>query len=234
MTRKHYANNVAGVIHWKVFFNFQSLRNKIPQFQALLEIEKPDIVAGRETWLNHTILTSELMPPTYQVFRLDRQTCTTGGGVLLAIHSDLISREELHLETNGEMIWANVYIKSYPTLYLGAFYRPYHGISLLDKQCLNELNLSISRLPNNCHIILAGDFNLPNVDWSKKFINPQCRYSTLSNQLINITLDYNLHQVVTSPTRENNILDLVLTNVPFLVQNASILPSLSDHYMVSV
>ena len=43
--------------------NFQSLRNKIPQFQALLEIEKPDIVVGTETLLNHTILTSELMPP---------------------------------------------------------------------------------------------------------------------------------------------------------------------------
>ena len=43
---------------------FQSLRNTIAQFQALLEIEKPDIVVGTETWLNHTILTSELMPPT--------------------------------------------------------------------------------------------------------------------------------------------------------------------------
>ena len=187
----------------KIFnFNFQSLRNTIAQFQTLLEIEKPDIVVGTETWLNHTILTSELMPPTYQVFRRDRQTCTTGGGVLLAIHSNLVERKEVHLETNGEMIWAGVYIKSYHTLFLGAFYRPHHGISLLDKQCLNELDLSISRLPNNCHIILAGDFNLPDVDWSKKFVNHQCRYSTLSNQLINITLDYNLHQVVTSPTRK--------------------------------
>ena len=140
-----------------------------------------DIVTGTETWLNHTILTSEFMPPTYQVFRSDRQTCTTGGGVLLAINSNLVSREELHLETNGEMICASVSIKSYPTLYLGAFYRPHHGISLLDKQCLNELDLSISRIPNNCHIILAGDFNLPDVDWSKKFVCPQCRYSALSN-----------------------------------------------------
>ena len=40
--------------------------------------------------------------------------------------------------------------------------------------------------------------------------------------------------MVTSPTRENNILDLVFINVPFLVQNASILPGLSDHDMVSV
>ena len=49
--------------------NLQSLRTKIPQFQTLLKFEKPDIMVGTETWLNHTILTSELMPPTYQVFR---------------------------------------------------------------------------------------------------------------------------------------------------------------------
>ena len=118
------------------------------------------------------------MPPTYQVCRRDRQTSTTGGGVLLAIHSNLVAREELQLETNCEMIWASVYFKSYSTLHLGAFCRPHHGISLLDKQCLNELDLSISRPPNNCHIILAGDFNLKDVDWSKKFVNPQYRYST--------------------------------------------------------
>ena len=182
-----------------------------------------------ETSLNHTILTSEL---TYQVFRRSRQTSTTGDGVLLAIHSNLVAREELHLKTNGEMIWASVYIKSYPTLYLRAFHRPHHDISLLDKQCLNELYLSIARLPNNCHITLAGDFILPDVEWSKKFVNPQCRYSILSNQLINITLDYNL--VAANPTMENNILDLVFTNVPFLVQNARILPGLSDHDMISV
>ena len=40
--------------------------------------------------------------------------------------------------------------------------------------------------------------------------------------------------MVTSPTRENNILDLVFTNASFLVQNASILPGLSDHDTVSV
>ena len=121
------------------------------------------------------------MPPTYQVFCRDRQTSTTSGGVLLAIHSNPVAREEPHLETNGEIIWASAYIKSYPTLHLGAFYRPHHGISLLDKQCLNEFDPSISRLTNNCHIILAGDFNLTDVDWLMKFVHSQGHYLILSN-----------------------------------------------------
>ena len=81
--------------------NFQSLRIKIPQYQALLEIEKHDIVVGSETWLDQSILASEIMPTTYQMFRRDRQMRTNSGGVLLAIHSNLITRKELHLETNG-------------------------------------------------------------------------------------------------------------------------------------
>ena len=104
------------------------------------------------------------MPPTYQVFRRDRQISTTGGGVLLAIHSNLIAREELHLEKNGEIIQASVHIKGYPTLYIRAFHRPHLGISTLDKQCLNEPDLAMSILPKNCHIILASYFNLPDVD----------------------------------------------------------------------
>ena len=102
------------------------------------------------------------------------------------------------------------------------------------RQCLNVHDLSIYRLPKKCHIILAGYLNLPDVDWSKKFINPLCRYFAVSNKLINIIQDYNLHQVVTSPTRENNILDLVFINVPFLVQNVSILSGLADHDIISV
>ena len=37
-----------------------------------------------------------------------------------------------------------VHIKGSHTLCLGAFYRPHVDISLSDKQCLNELDLSIS------------------------------------------------------------------------------------------
>ena len=64
------------------------------------------------------------------------------------------------------MIRPSVYIKSYPTISTTTtstsstttpeHYWPHHGISLLVKQCLNELDRSISRLPNNCHIILTG------------------------------------------------------------------------------
>ena len=43
-----------------------------------------------------------------------------------------------------------------------------------------------------------------------------------------------INTLLNEMTSESNILDLVFTNAQFLVQNASILPGLSDHDIVSV
>ena len=110
------------------------------------------------------------MPPTYQVFCRDRQTSTTGSGVLLAIHSRLVQIGELHLEANGEMICPSNHTKGYPISNHGAACRPNPGISLTEKQCWNELDLSISKLQKNCHNILVIDFNLLDVHLSKKLV----------------------------------------------------------------
>ena len=47
-------------------------------------------------------------------------------------------------------------------------------------------------------------------------------------------LNFNLQQMVTMPTRQDNTLDIFLTNTPSLVQNTETLPSLgtSDHDIV--
>ena len=81
--------------------NFQSIRNKIPLFHALLEKEQLEVIAGTETWLDDTVFSSEILPPSYQVFRRDRKT-SIGGGVLLAIKHDLIAKEETNLVANCE------------------------------------------------------------------------------------------------------------------------------------
>ena len=52
--------------------------------------------------------------------------------------------------------------------------------------------------------------------------------------MLDISQDNCLQQTVTQNTRENNILDLVFTNSPSLVQKTSILPDISDHDIVLV
>ena len=49
--------------------NFQSIRNKIPAFQTLVEKEKPDVIFGTETWLDESMFCNEILPSNYQFFR---------------------------------------------------------------------------------------------------------------------------------------------------------------------
>ena len=44
--------------------------------------------------------------------------------------------------------------------------------------------------------------------------------------------DYSLVQIVTEPTRHDNVLDLILTSNPTLVSKVECLPGLSDHDIV--
>lgn len=61
--------------------NCQSLVNKKAEFQALLDLHKPDIVVGTESWLTKDHYDSEFFPQSlgFTPFREDRVTDTIGG-----------------------------------------------------------------------------------------------------------------------------------------------------------
>ena len=99
---------------------------------------------------------------------------------------------------------------------------------------LDQLHLSLSRFANNCGkvIMLAGYFNLPDIDWTIPTIKKQCITSAIHNQLLNTLADHSLTQLNQTATRENNILDLVTTNSPNLVNRIEIIPGISDHHAI--
>ena len=210
------------------------MNNTIPQFQALIETEDPSIIVGTESWLPNSTYSSEFLPAHYQIFRKDKVTDTTGGCVFLAIITDLIAREEPDLHSDCESIWASIHVKGNPALYVGSFYRKHVNKTDADKSYISELESAISKIPNNSQILLAGDFNIPDVDWDKVCFKPGGRYPAVSKQIIDFTQDQNLHQTVFKPTRGDPILDLVFTNVPSLVQNVDVIPGVSDHDIVMV
>ena len=49
---------------------------------------------------------------------------------------------------------------------------------------------------------------------------------------VSIIDNNSLTQMVSEPTRENNILDLFLTNSPTLVDSVSVVPGIADHSAV--
>ena len=115
-------------------------------------------------------------------------------------------------------------------MYLGSFYNPRYN----NAKVLPGLEASMSRLPPDGYKILAGDFNLPDVDWessSVKLFNTRV-YGGSGDQctfLLNIATTHSLQQLVNFPTRQQNTLDLFFTTNPILVDNVTAIPGISNH-----
>ncbi|VDI40583.1 Hypothetical predicted protein [Mytilus galloprovincialis] len=63
--------------------NFQSMKNKKPEIEQIIESCEPDIIYGTETWLSNTISPYEYISPSkYTVYNKNRKDGY--GGVLLA------------------------------------------------------------------------------------------------------------------------------------------------------
>ena len=85
-----------------VTFNARSLKNKLTELQYLLYnvFDTVDVICITETWLSSSITNSMIDPLSqFNIYRRDRITKTTGGGVCILIHKKLnvvevqISRE---------------------------------------------------------------------------------------------------------------------------------------------
>ena len=59
---------------------------------------------------------------------------------------------------------------------------------------LNKLSESITMVNNGKpkHIILAGDFNCPDIDWSNMTINPKAPEKEVQQKLIDVSTEFNL------------------------------------------
>ena len=115
---------------------------------------------------------------------------------------------------------------------IGTYYRPPNR----DPDPLQQLDISLNKisspsgLPN---IVLTGDFNLPSVNWGDYSTQPNPQYGQEVNQeLLEIAKEHSLEQCNKSPTRGKNILDLVFTTSPQLVETMDIDDGMSDHNIV--
>ena len=64
-------------------------------------------------------------------------------------------------------------------------------------------------------------------------IRQDCSCSPVYDSFVEILDGFNLVQIVTEPTRHDNVLDLILTSNPILVSKVDCIPGLSDHDIVS-
>ena len=205
--------------------NFQGIVGKVPQLTNVIQSTKPDVIIGTETWIDSSVKTVELFPPQYTVYRKDRNR--NGGGVLIAISNSLSSNEVPELSIDGcELIWAKIKMKGRKHLLVGSYYRPHTK----DEASLDKFATACQRaIATHNMTIIGGDLNFPAFDWNNKTLKTRKNHPGLHYKFLDLIHELGLTQMVTSPTRKDNTLDLYLTNYPSLVPRVETAPGLSDH-----
>ena len=160
-------------------------------------------------------------------FRTDSGLHLMGGGVFSLVKDTIIATERKQLKTDCEIIWVKLDIIAAKSLYIAAHYR----LKESDAHSLEELNRSLEKVSmRKGNICVLGNFNFPKFSWDSKHvltIKPGCRYPSIYNSFISCLDDYSLVQMVSKPTRGDNVLDLFLTSNHTLVNK--ILSGISDH-----
>ena len=75
--------------------------------------------------------------------RCDRSTGNAGGGVIVAVNSDVISTREESLESaTSEMIWVKINVRGCKTLFVGGCYR----VKINDEAAPEDLDSALMKI----------------------------------------------------------------------------------------
>ena len=190
----------------------------------------PQLFCAVETWLNKDIPDGLFCPNDYSVVRFDR--LTRGGGVALFLHKSL--NYNVVTVPNDfadiELVCVDILCTDQPCRVIAYYRQPGFGVDAVDYvfksiQCFQKL------CATSKHVVILGDFNLPDLDWNF-YHGPDNIIYNLFCKFINT---YGLSQFVQEPTRNNNILDLVLCSLTnFILEiNVSAPIGNSDHNVIN-
>ena len=161
-------------------------------------------------------------------------------GVAIFIKENIGANAISLLETSSvENLWLNIKIQGNDNLLLGCIYRSPSGNSAAQRESTEQvcelLRDAASR--NNSHLVIAGDFNYPEIDW--KNMLSRAGTSHHSHLFIQCVQESFLFQSVDEPTRfrigtQPNTLDLLLSNEDGMITDVVYKPGLghSDHVVI--
>lgn len=210
-----------------LYLNARSIVNKHKELELYVLEEKFDVVCITETWMNESILDSEMSINGYALYRRDRDDADKqrGGGVAIYVHNDLncVHREEIFEEKFPETIWCNISCNGRKTL-VGVCYRAPDSVQINDE----ALYSLIDRVSKE-EVVIMGDLNFSELDWGR----PESIGD--SHPFIECMSNNFLTQLVDEPTRGKNYLDLVLCSDPSLIEDTIVREPFetSDHQMIT-
>ena len=199
-----------------------SLAPKINEVICFVEDNKTDLVCITETWLTDLVSTNYLQIPTYNLICKNRSSGAHGGVCLYIknfIKCDIL--EDLHVP-DYEVLWIHItptrLPRGFSSIVIGTVYHPPSSNTKSMLEYLFKSLTEIESLNPNCGLLLAGDFNRLDVK--------------------SVVRHFKMKQLVHLPTRKDQTLDLIITNLfqYYSSDSLTIHPpfGLSDHNVVTL
>ena len=181
-----------------------------------------------ETKIDENICDAELGLENFDIYRKDRNI--HGGGVLVAVKKHLKSRKLEITETECELVCIELIVENTRPVAICTFYRPPSSTLEVMENLKDALMQMVAS--RNTTLLLSGDFNLPDINWETNALKENPSHQRESRLFLEAVSELGLKQFVDFPTRGDNILDLILTNQEFSVNNVISCPGVSDHDMI--
>ena len=190
----------------------KSNQAKVPFLNELSKEVKPPLMCCVETKLDAEVMDSEIKIENYNISRTDRKN-RSGGGVAI-YHEEVLNCTTLLSLSNTVCEVLIIEVHNNDTV-VCLIYRPPDCVYEEFKDILKE-TMKILDDHRNSDIILLGDLNFPEIKWSDQ--EPRSVHSSGDKRLqiealLNLTDDLFLNQLITKPTRGDNTLDLLFTNI---------------------
>jgi hypothetical protein len=214
-----------------MYTNLASVMAKID-----VQLHKPAFLLITETFLSNSI-PDDL--DGYTLYRTDRSDGRAVGGSSIYIETNIVNEfkpKSITFRCSTSEVTILELASSTLSFTIAYVYRPPSGALLQDDVILFHKLSELSATAGN--LFIAGDFNLPTIDWSSTdYLNIR-NYAdnSAAYHFVETLVNSGLCQIVTKPTRfrqnqNPSPLDLIMVNDPALVSQVDYLSSIgkSDH-----
>ena len=197
-------------------------KTKRAELEQRLSESRQLIVCLQETWLDDSV--SSLCISGYKpISRRDREDCY--GGVFICVREDVEFVVPLCVGVDAEIQLCTIHAACGPLL-LCNWYRP-PGAS---EAAIIEFQFVLEQhVPEHVGVVVVGDLNIHHHAWLG-FSSGRCTRE--GRHVKSICDDCCLSQLVREPTRQENLLDVVFTDMPAMC-SVKVLPPIADHCVVS-
>jgi hypothetical protein len=204
--------------------------NRIRELDIFASDGDLDVLCTTESWASDENICDAMLSLNgkFNVYRCDRKNGKCGGGVFILVRKSIPSLAvRVHAKFSTCEIVAIDIQTSTPVRLICVYRPPNYDVSetKLLLKCISSL------FDVNLSCVVVGDFNVPHINWQ----NLSSRGDVVHASVLNFAIDSGLSQLVTSPTRLNNILDLIFCQDDLLILEVDVCNpfSTSDHASVS-